>query len=93
MPWSTKSREYAVGMEVDERTARRHLNHFVKLNLVRKTGSGPSTDYYMNEVTAIPEQRSLFRTKIRTLCLDNGYYLLFPMPLLPDPPQSSNRVG
>jgi hypothetical protein len=25
----TRSREYAVGMEVDERTARRHLNQFL----------------------------------------------------------------
>jgi len=40
-----KSREYAVGMEVDERTARRHLNQFLKLDLVRKIGSGPSTEY------------------------------------------------
>ena len=40
-----KSREYAVGMEVDERTARRHLNQFSKSGLVRKIGSGPSTEY------------------------------------------------
>lgn len=40
-----KSSEYANGMAVDGRTARRHLNHFVELGLVRKNGSGPSTDY------------------------------------------------
>ncbi len=41
----TKSTQYANAMKVDARTARRHLNHFVELDLVRKTGSGPSTEY------------------------------------------------
>ena len=40
-----KSGEYAAGMKVDERTARRHLNQFLKLGLTRKSGAGPSTDY------------------------------------------------
>ena len=31
--------------EVDDRTARRHLNQFLKLGLVRQTGVGPSTEY------------------------------------------------
>ena len=39
------SAEYAIAMGMDERTARRHLNQFFKLGLVRKTGSGPSTEY------------------------------------------------
>lgn len=42
---STKSSQYAKAMKVEDRTARRHLNHFVELDLVRKTGSGPSTEY------------------------------------------------
>ena len=42
---NANSSEYAVRMEMDERTARRHLNQFLKLGLVRKTGSGPSTRY------------------------------------------------
>jgi ATP-dependent DNA helicase RecG len=42
---SAKSIEYATALRMDERNARRHLNHFVKLGLVRKTGSGPSTEY------------------------------------------------
>jgi len=41
----TKSSQYARSMQVDDRTARRHLNRFVELGLVRKTGSGPSTEY------------------------------------------------
>jgi ATP-dependent DNA helicase RecG len=41
----TKSSQYAMSMQVEDRTARRHLNHFVDLGLVRKTGSGPSTEY------------------------------------------------
>lgn len=40
-----KSSEYAKAMEVEDRTARRHLNHFLELGLVRKIGSGPSTEY------------------------------------------------
>ena len=42
---SAKSSEYAAVIEVDDRTARRHLNHFLKLDLVRQTGAGPSTEY------------------------------------------------
>jgi ATP-dependent DNA helicase RecG len=49
-PWFSKqdtctSREYADAMEIDIRSARRHLNHFVNLGLARKTGSGSSTSY------------------------------------------------
>lgn len=40
-----KSGEYAAAMGVDHRTARRHLNQFLHLGLVRKTGDGPSTEY------------------------------------------------
>jgi ATP-dependent DNA helicase RecG len=40
-----KSRQYAKAMQVEDRTARRHLNHFLKLGLVKKAGSGPSTEY------------------------------------------------
>lgn len=40
-----KSSEYAAAMGVDDRTARRHLNRFVELGLVRKTASGPATEY------------------------------------------------
>ena len=39
------SSEYAAAIKSEERTARRHLNHFVKLGLVEKSGSGPSTKY------------------------------------------------
>lgn len=39
------SSEYATAIESDERTARRHLNHFVELGLVEKSGAGPSTQY------------------------------------------------
>lgn len=42
---SAKSSEYAAGMKVDERTARRHLNQFLKLGLVRKSGASTSTEY------------------------------------------------
>lgn len=42
---NAKSSEYAAAMKVDDRTARRHLNHFHKLGLVGKTGDGPSTEY------------------------------------------------
>jgi ATP-dependent DNA helicase RecG len=41
----TTSREYAQAMNVEDRTARRHLNHFLELGLVKKRGSGPSTEY------------------------------------------------
>jgi ATP-dependent DNA helicase RecG len=42
---SGKTGLYAKAMGLDERTARRHLNKFLELGLVRKTGSGPSTKY------------------------------------------------
>lgn len=41
------SGDYAAKFEIDVRTARRHLNQFVKLKLARKTGSGPSTTYHL----------------------------------------------
>lgn len=44
---NANSRQYAVRMGMDERTARRHLNQFLRLSLVRKIGSGPSTRYYI----------------------------------------------
>ena len=40
-----KSGQYAKAMQVEDRTARRHLNRFLELGLVRKVGSGPSTEY------------------------------------------------
>lgn len=40
-----RSGEYAAALGVDDRTARRHLNQFFKLGLVRKTGSGPMSEY------------------------------------------------
>ena len=40
-----KSSQYAKAMQVEDRTARRHLNRFLELGLVRKLGSGPSTEY------------------------------------------------
>ena len=39
------SNQYASGVSVPARTARRHLNHFLELELVKKKGSGPSTEY------------------------------------------------
>lgn len=42
---NSKSSEYAAAIQVDDRTARRHLNHLLELGLVRKTGDGPSTEY------------------------------------------------
>jgi predicted HTH transcriptional regulator len=39
------AREYAQALDVEDRTARRHLNHLMDLGLVRRTGSGPSTEY------------------------------------------------
>ncbi len=42
---SAKSSEYAAKLGMDDRTARRHLNQFLKLGLVRQTGVGPSTEY------------------------------------------------
>jgi ATP-dependent DNA helicase RecG len=40
-----KSSQYAEAIGVEDRTARRHLSRFEDLGLVRKTGSGPSTEY------------------------------------------------
>lgn len=40
-----RSSDYAHAQEVDSRTARRHLNHFEGLGLVRKSGSGPMLEY------------------------------------------------
>ncbi len=40
-----KSGQYAKAMQVEDRTARRHLNRFLELGLVRKVGSGPATEY------------------------------------------------
>jgi ATP-dependent DNA helicase RecG len=40
-----KSSEYAARLGVDDRTARRHLNQFLRLGLVRKTGASTSTEY------------------------------------------------
>jgi ATP-dependent DNA helicase RecG len=40
-----RSSGYAAALGVDDRTARRHLNQFFRLGLVRKIGSGPWTEY------------------------------------------------
>ncbi len=45
MKGKAKSSQYAEALQVENRTARRHLNRFVELSLVKKTGSGPSTGY------------------------------------------------
>jgi len=45
MKGRAKSSQYAEAQQVESRTARRHLNRFVELGLVKKTGSGPSTEY------------------------------------------------
>jgi ATP-dependent DNA helicase RecG len=45
MKGKAKSSQYAKALGVEGRTARRHLNRFVELGLVKKTGSGPSTEY------------------------------------------------
>lgn len=37
--------QYASAMQLDERTARRHLQQFVKLGLIRKVGAGRATKY------------------------------------------------
>jgi ATP-dependent DNA helicase RecG len=42
---NAKSGQYAVALEIDERTARRHLNRFVELGMAKKIGSGPATEY------------------------------------------------
>jgi len=41
----SKSADYAKAMKIDSRSARRHLNRFVELGLVEKTGSARATDY------------------------------------------------
>ncbi len=41
----TSSSHYADTIKIETRTARRHLNRFEELGLVRKTGSGPSIEY------------------------------------------------
>ena len=41
----TKTADYAKAKAVDARTARRHLNRFVELGLVRTIGAGPATEY------------------------------------------------
>ena len=40
-----KATQYAKAIGVDERTGRRHLNHFLKLGLVQRVGSARSTEY------------------------------------------------
>lgn len=44
----TKTKPYAEYIKADERTARRHLNKFLKLGLVKKSGSARSTEYAVN---------------------------------------------
>lgn len=41
----TTQSEYARHMGVTARTAQRHLTHFVQLGLLKRLGSGPSTEY------------------------------------------------
>lgn len=41
----TNSSQYAKAMQLDDRTARRHLNHFVELGLARKIGAARATEY------------------------------------------------
>jgi ATP-dependent DNA helicase RecG len=41
----TTQSEYARNMAVTARTAQRHLTHFVKLDLLRRIGQGPATEY------------------------------------------------
>ena len=42
---SVRTREYTNQMSTDDRVARRHLSHFVELNIAEKTGAGPITAY------------------------------------------------
>lgn len=42
---SCTSREYAKQLDIDGRTARRHLKHFVDIGLAQQTGSGRSISY------------------------------------------------
>ncbi|QDT22467.1 ATP-binding protein [Gimesia chilikensis] len=41
----TNSTDYAKKFGIDSRNARRHLNHFIKLGLVQKTGLARATEY------------------------------------------------
>lgn len=45
---SARSSEYAEANDIEVRTARRHLNHFEELGLVKKTGAGPTLQYEVN---------------------------------------------
>lgn len=40
-----KSTQYATALALEDRSARRHLSHFVALGLARKIGFGPATEY------------------------------------------------
>ncbi len=42
---TTSSSEYASGMNIPNRTALNHLKRFTGLNLLERTGSGPTTQY------------------------------------------------
>lgn len=41
----TSSSEYASAMEIETRTARRHLTRFEQIGLVRRKGTGPHVEY------------------------------------------------
>jgi ATP-dependent DNA helicase RecG len=41
------SKQYASALQLPERTALNHLQHFTKLQLVRRVGSGPATEYHL----------------------------------------------
>jgi ATP-dependent DNA helicase RecG len=45
MKGRTKTSSYARHIQADERTARRHLNRFLELGLVKKSGAARSTEY------------------------------------------------
>lgn len=47
---SVSSKEYMEHTGLGERTAQRHLKHFIELGLVEKEGSGPSTRYKVVKV-------------------------------------------
>jgi len=40
--------EYSAALSLDDRTARRHLQQFVKLGLARRVGAGKATKYETN---------------------------------------------
>ena len=44
----TKSADYAAALDIDVRTARRHMARFVDLGLARREGAGPATMYRIN---------------------------------------------